>query len=702
MPKRKKNGDSKASSAKAKKSAVREGRIDSPEEATAAEASVPAGPLAPPVGAPDPTAAVPLVGAPVSSVPDAPPVTHSRNARSFALGATLYPLDFESQSPEEWYSRDQGEDLSAMSAAGLSLARVFVSWKLIEPQVGQYDDAALARLAGLVASARERRIRTIVCLFADDRHSELVDLSWAQRRDPCTDSYLLQREVALIAQVAAALDGEPGLFGWQLSNEAFCARFTSADDLEEWTRLMRDAIREVDPDRPIALGIDAETFFRSTGIDARAAIADCEFTVSHVTSAYRAYAAEGPATSGPSTYLDSFLLRLADRGKPVLADDVGLLLLDNSPAEEAAALRTALWSGLANRASGALVRRFRDFETERREPYYLDPFETLVGVVDPYGTPKPSFEEARRFLDLLSGADLRGFEPTPERTAVIVPSERYEPLPNLAGLFDPRACLSAFIGAKQAHVPVTLAEEAAGYGGYSVLIVPSAFRLAEETWVRLAEFVKQGGSLVLSYGGGDAHPALRRIFGVESLGDAGPSSRLTCRVAQEGVLGALRHFDERFEVPNRALLASSGATVVATDANGSPLLTVNQFGQGRAIYLAVPLERAIAQGDPWATPAPIQRLLREVYGAAARAAGCGAPMACSAPEVELTLFQGDEEDLLILINHAPFALSADLSTTRRVRSIAELQSDQATDVDGARFQVRLAGNGAVALRLAYS
>ncbi len=89
---------------------------------------------------------------------------------------------------------------------------------------------------------------------------------------------------------------------------------------------MRDAIREVDPDRPIALGIDAETFFRSTGIDARAAIADCEFTVSHVTSAYRAYAAEGPATSGPSTYLDSFLLRLADRGKPVLADDVGPLL----------------------------------------------------------------------------------------------------------------------------------------------------------------------------------------------------------------------------------------------------------------------------------------------------------------------------------------------------------------------------------------
>ncbi len=136
----------------------------------------------------------------------------------------------------------------------------------------------------------------------------------------------------------------------------------------------------------------------------------------------------------------------------MLADDVGALSLDGSPAEEAAALRTALWSGMANRASGVLLRRFRDFETERREPYYLDPFETLVGVVDASGGRKPAFEEARRFLSTLQDTALRGLEPTPERTAILFPAERYKPLPNLAGLFDPRACLAAFIGAKEAHM----------------------------------------------------------------------------------------------------------------------------------------------------------------------------------------------------------------------------------------------------------
>ena len=630
------------------------------------------------------------------------PAARRRRTPPFALGATLYPLDAESQGPEEWYERDQAEDLSAMSGAGFSLARVLVSWRVIEPQVGQYDQDALQRLADLIDAAHSHHINTIVCLFADDRHAELVDVGWAQRRDPRTDSYLLQREADLIARVVSALRKKPGVFGWQLANEAFCAGFTSAADLEAWTRLTRDAIREVDPDRPITLGVDAETFFRSTGIDAREAIATCEFAVSHITSAYRAYAAEGPVTSGPSTYLDAFLLRLADRGKPVLADDVGPLTLEGSPAEEAAALRTALWSGLANRASGMLVRRFRDMETERREPYFLDPFETLNGIVDASGEPKPALGEAARFLDILAGADLRTFEPTPERTAVIVPSERYLPLPNLAGLFDPRACLQAFIGAKEAHVPVTLAEDTADFGAYSVLIVPSAFDLTPDTWARLTAFVQGGGSLVLSYGGGDAAPEIRELFGVESLGDAGASRQLSCRVAQEGVLGALSNFDAHLEVPNYALLTPGSASVVATDSAGSPLLTVKQTGQGRAIYVAVPLERAIAQGDPWATPPPVRALLRTVYGAVARAAGCGAPVACSAPEVEVALFQGDAEDLLVLINHSPMPLNPRLETVRRVESIFDLQAHSLTRVASTQFNVRIGGNGAIALRLAYS
>ena len=130
-------------------------------------------------------------------------------------------------------------------------------------------------------------------------------------------------------------------------------------------------------------------------------------------------------------------------------------------------------------------------------------------------------------------------------------------------------------------------------------------------------------------------------------------------------------------------------------------MTLNQVGQGRAIYMAVPIERAIAQGDPWATPAPARSLLREVYGSVARGAGCGAPLDCSEPGVELALFQGDKEDVLVVINHEPRKLSADLVFDRRVVSICDVRGGASVAVGGLRFTTQLAANGIVALRISY-
>jgi endo-1,4-beta-mannosidase len=657
----------------------------------------PPAPVAVPSSVPADIDAVAAGSLPVASGPKPP-----RRNPLYPVGVTLFPLDSEHKRWPEWYRRDLSADLGVLEDARFALVRLLVSWKVLEPQVGQYDDVALTRFAELVERAASRKQQVIVSFFADDRQAELTDVAWGRRRDATTDPYLVQREVSLVSYVVTRLRAEAGVFAWQLADEAFCSTFSSADALDAWTRQMRDAIRELDPKRPITLGCDPETLFRATGVDVRAAIATCEFGVTHVTAAYRAYAAEGPVTSGPATYLDSFLLRAADRGKPVLMDGVGPLTLDNSAAEEAASLRIALWSGLVNGSSGALLRRFRDLETERRAPYFVDPFETLVGVADTAGELKPSFDEARSFVRAAARIDLKSYEPSPERTAVIVPAERYEPLPNLAGLYDPRACLAAFVGAKEAHVPVTVADESDDFSEYSVLIVPSAFALAEQTWKRLAAFVQAGGSVVLSYGGGDAAPAVRPLFGVEFLGDAGPRETLSCRVAQADALGALESFDVRLAVPNYALLSAGGATVVATDDTGSPLLTVNQVGQGRAVYIAAPLERSIAQGDPWATPAPVRSLLRQVYGTVARGAGCGAPVDCDAPDVELSLFQGEDDDVLVLVNHAPVKVSADITSERRVGSIVDVRGGAHVAVAGTSFSVPLGPNGVVALRLTYA
>lgn len=620
----------------------------------------------------------------------------------FPVGVSLYPLSTETQGPDEWYENDLTADLDMLAKARCALVRLFVSWRVLEPQVGQYAEEALERFAGIVEALRARKMQAIVCFFADDRHAELSEVGWGKRRDPRTDGYLIQREVALVQKVVGRLRGDAGVFAWQLGNEAFLSGFESKDDLDSWVETLREAIREVDAKRPVGLGCDAETLFRACGVDARDAIATCEFASTHLTAAYRAYAAEGPVTSGPATYLDGFLLRSAHRGRPVIMDEIGLLSLDHSAGEEAAHTRMALWSGLINRAGSAMVRRLRDMDTERREPYFIDPFETLVGVVDSEGLPKPAFTEVAKFVRTAARIDLKTHALIAERTVVLIPAERYEPLPSLAGLYDPRACLQAYVIAKQAHVPVAVAREGDDFGEHLVVVVPSAFALSEETWEQLTGFVQGGGTLLMSYGGGDAHPAIRDLFGVEFLGDGGPREKLSCRVAQADILGALESFDARFDLPNHALLSGGTATVVATDAKGSPLLTVNQVGQGRAVYVATPLERAIAQGDAWATPELVMRLAREVYGAVARAAGCGAPVDCSAPEVEVALFQGDADDVLVMLNHSPHKVDAQLTTDRRVASITDVRGGTPVAVGGNVFGVSVDGCSATGLRLTYA
>ncbi len=624
-----------------------------------------------------------------------------RNAR-FPLGVNYYPLDSETQSAEHAYTGDIADDFATFAEARFALVRVFLSWKAIEPQVAQYDDDAIERVADVLDAARANKLQVVVCFFADDGSGELVEVPWGKRRDARTDGYLVQREVAFVQNIVTRFRSDPSVFAWDLANEAFCAGFSNASEMVEWARTMRDAIREVDETRPVTIGVDPETLFRETGVDARETVGLVEFGVSHLTSEYRAYAAEGPITSGPSTYLPSFLLHASRQDLPVLLDDAGTTSLDTSVAEEATYLRTVLWSGLMNRAAGVLARRYRDLETERREPYFTEPFESLVGIADHDGEPKPSFEEMRRFARLAARIDLGHYEATPERAAIIVPDERYEPLPNLAGLYDARACLHGFIGMKEAHIPVSVAHESDDFRDWQMLVVPSAFSLADQTWERLAAFVQSGGSLVLSYGGGEVPALVRDIFGVEFLGDGGPREAFSCRVAQAGLLGDLASFDLPFAIPNVALLSAGDATIVATDERGGPLLTYNQVGQGRAVFVAVPLERAIAQNDAWATPTPVSTMVRSVYGAVGRSAGCASPVSCDTADVEIAVLQGENDDVVLLLNHASDGVTATLSCDRRVASIADVRGGAPVPIGVNGFTVPLEGNGTSALRLSYA
>lgn len=640
------------------------------------------------------------VNAPAGASPEASTAGLRRNPR-FLLGVNYYPLDADAAGWEEWYTGDIDTDFAAFAEARLTLVRVFVSWKCFEPQVGRYSEEAGERFDRLVRAAASHRLRLIVCFFADDRHADLTGVVWGQKRDPRTDSYLIERETALVSHIVERHSGSRAIFAWELANEAFCCGFDSADALDEWAGVMRETVRELDPERPVMLGADPETLFHATRVDARDALEACEIDVSHQTARYRTYLAEGPLTVSRSTYVESFLLHAASRGRPVLLDDVGAHTLEASHAEEALALRCSLYSALMNGASGALVRRWRDMATERREPFHIDHLEALVGVADTEGQPKAAHREIDAFSVLLARLDLRDYTRVADRAAVVMPSERTASLPALSSLYGPRACFEAYVRATEAHVPVTVVREADPFDPLSVVIVPSVTDLAAATWERLTSWVKSGGTLVYSYGGGEFGPDARELFGVDFLGHGGVRQRATCRVAQQDLLGAVEPFDVAVEVPHFALVGPRSATVVATDSAGSPLATVGRHGQGRAIFIAAPFERVLGQSGMRVPPEEIATFLRAVYGAAADGAGCGPKVACDQASVELSHLTGEDHDVLILLNHVRSDVTATLRFGRRVASVADVRGGDPVPVGGTAFGVPLGGFGATALRLYY-
>lgn len=626
----------------------------------------------------------------------------SRRNHLFPVGVDLYPACEERAAFSDWYSWDFEKEMARIASLHLSLVRVFVSWRLFEPEVGRYDEEVLDRLGALLACAHSFGLETIVAFFADDRIAEMNDVAWAKRRDPRTDSYLIQRQIAHVQRVVGRYRGEAAVWAWQLGNQAFFAGFESAEALEKWSGILQEAIKEADPSRPVMLGADVEALMHEAGVDARTAVDGSDHALSGVTEPYLSYGAGVPLTREPATFVGSFLLRCGMRGLPVMADGIGARPPDCSLEEEAAYVRTALHSALMNGASGAMLASWRDAVTEKREPYWRDPYEVILGLNDSQGEPKPVSEEVRRFVDLVARLDLNKFRPIAERTAVLIPSERFEPAPSVAGLHGPRACLQAYKTAKEAHLPVAIVHEGGRLDDFQALFVPSAAKLAATTWRKLASLVRAGGSVVCSYGGGDVDPAVLEVFGVDFLGEDGPRPSVRCRVAQPGLISGLAAFDASLRVPHYALVSAVSATVVAADDTGRPLLTINQYGRGSAVFISGCLERALASEDRSAASATVQSFLRAVYGQIARAAGAGPMLECDDPAVEMAVFSGGAEDVVIALNHAEKERTAVFTSSRLVASVSDMHSGEVAEIGARSFGVPIGPNGAAALRLTYA
>ena len=162
-------------------------------------------------------------------------------------------------------------------------------------------------------------------------------------------------------------------------------------------------------------------------------------------------------------------------------------------------------------------------------------------------------------------------------------------------------CLAHYRPFWEAGVPVDVIDQSCSLDQYKLIVAPMAYMLRPGFATRLRSFVEAGGTAVMTYWsavvdesdlcflGGIPGDGLREVFGVreEESQSYFPDESVTIAM---GIGNALGMDGLYTAVDTCSVIHAEGSQVLATYVDdyfaGSPALTVNSYGRGKAYYMA--------------------------------------------------------------------------------------------------------------------
>ncbi len=179
----------------------------------------------------------------------------------------------------------------------------------------------------------------------------------------------------------------------------------------------------------------------------------------------------------------------------------------------------------------------------------------------------------------------------------------------------------------------------AGDVGSSLVIVEHPKRMTRETADHLLEFVRDGGSLLLTGMGVTQDKRFVNLFGLKVLsGPKGPE-RLAARL--DGTTHEFDHWLFKLDTTTADTLLD----VRAADGRSYPLLTCNDLGKGRLYYVALPL---LSSHGKQAVPQPaLKAIFEHVLPSSQRLLDTNAP-----ETVEVVLRRQGNRQIVHMVNMA--------------------------------------------------
>ncbi len=519
------------------------------------------------------------------------------NLSDFTVGCNYWASNAGLYMWRNWDESVVEKDLVALKESGIDTLRVFPLWSDFQPltcNCGQkraemriydrpldkspegiagVDPVMVQRFERLVVLAQKYGFKLLVCIINGWMSGKIFVPTAFNNINPIIDRTAIKWQIRFVKYMVNRFRQFDNIVAWEAGNESNVMGWigetkTKKDDYWVWLSGIVNAIKSVDPERPVIAGMH--------GLEMQGELSPSDVGEICDVMTVHPYAAFVPHCFTDT--IDSMKTRLHSvaeatlysdiGGKPCLCEEIGtlgyMLGWEDRTAEFIKVNANSLW---ANGSTGIVWWCSHDQTDFSFAPYDWNGLERELGFIRKDGSFKPVKDVFVNLKEFLSEN-----KPLPERNrhAVCILTQDQD---NWAVAY------SSFILSKQAGFDVRFADGDYEIPQSDVYMLPSLCGEAMplRTWRELLSRVYNDGAvLYMSYNSAFISE-FAQVTGVKVVGNKeGVTSSITIPQINE----TMELFAER-----KLLLTPVGAEVLATDNDSNPVLTVNNYGKGKVYFL---------------------------------------------------------------------------------------------------------------------
>ncbi len=513
--------------------------------------------------------------------------------KDFLIGCNYWAYNAGADMWRDWDEKQVEKDLQLLNENKLTTIRVFPNWRDFQPVIpiftvegafreylleGEVEpenpfflsEEMLSRFEKFCDLANKYGIKLIVGLLTGWMSGKLYVPALLNGKNLFSNSTALRFEHYFIEGFVSRFKERKEIIAWDLGNECNCmSNADSADTAYSWSSAISNAIKAVDSSRPVISGM------HGLGVEnGKWTIEDqgrcTDLLTTHPYPAFVPHCSKDPIDSIRTLMHATCESRLySDIGKkPCFVEEIGTLGCSICNDDVSAAfMRVNLFSNWAHNNGGLLWWCMNEQTHLNNPPYRYSMLERGLGLFDENQQPKVFLNEMRKFAEWLEKAEVKLCAPKTDATVLLTKDQDHWGVAYMSFILGKQAGATLNFVAPNKNIPDSKL--------YFLPCIHGDKWLYKPYYEQLKEKVANGATVCIS--NANAFFTQREEF-------LGSVVEETERFADSGKFeldGATLFYNRDI----RQKLKVTTASVLATDNDGNPLITVNNYGKGKVFYV---------------------------------------------------------------------------------------------------------------------